>query len=68
MHQLIQGPLNHAMVCVDGQQDIPVPYNESIIIRKKDTLHRIIQSIDNDFYEACREKFVWRLLIIANKI
>jgi len=68
MHQLIQGPLNHAMVCVDGQQDIPVPYNESIIIRKKDTLHRIIQSIDNDFYEACREKLVWRLLIIANKI
>ena len=68
MHQLIQGPLNHAMVCVDGQQDIPVPYNESIIIRKKDTLHRIIQSIDNDFYESCREKLVWRLLIIANKI
>ncbi|MDA9340785.1 hypothetical protein N9R25_02105 [Gammaproteobacteria bacterium] len=68
MHQLIQGPLNHAMVCVDGQQDIPVPYNESIIIRKKDTLHRIIQPIDNDFYESCREKLVWRLLIIANKI
>lgn len=68
MHQLIQGPLNHAMVCVDGQQDIPVPYNESIIIRKKDTLHRIIQPIDNDFYESCREKLIWRSLIIANKI
>ena len=68
MHQLIQRPLDQAMVCVDGQQDMPIQYNESIIIRKKDTLHRIIQSIDNDFYESCREKLVWRLLIIANKI
>ena len=31
--QLIQGPLDHAMVCVDGQQDIPIKYNESILIR-----------------------------------
>ena len=68
MHQLIQRPLDQAMVCVGGQQDIPVPYNESIIIRKKDTSLRIIQPIDNDFYEACREKLVWRLHITANKI
>ena len=67
MHQLIQGPLNHAMVCVDGQQDIPVPYNESIIIRKKDTALRIIHPADNDFYEACREKLGWSLDITANK-
>jgi NAD kinase len=33
--QLIQGPLDHAMVCVDGQKDIPIQYNDSIFIRKK---------------------------------
>ena len=66
MHQLIQGPLNHAMVCVDGQQDIPVPYNESIN-RQKDTSLRIIHPIDNDFDEGCREKLGWSLDITANK-
>jgi len=65
--QLIQGPLDHAMVCVDGQQDIPIQYNESIIIRKKDISLKIIHPADNDFYEACREKLGWSLNITANK-
>ena len=65
--QLIQGPLDHAMVCVDGQQDIPIQYNESIIILKKETSLKIIHPADNDFYEACREKLGWSLDITANK-
>ena len=65
--QLIEGPLDHAMICVDGQQDIPVQYDESISIRQKDTSLRIIHPTDNDFYDACREKLGWSLDITANK-
>ena len=65
--QLIEGPLDHAMICVDGQQDIPVQYYESITIKKKDTALRIIHPTDNDFYDACREKLGWSLDITANK-
>jgi NAD+ kinase len=55
------------MVCVDGQQDIPIKYNESILIRKKELALKIIHPTDNDFYEACREKLGWSLDITANK-
>ena len=65
--QLIEGPLNHAMVCVDGQKDIPMEYNNSIHINKKDSSLKIIHPSDNDFYEACREKLGWSLDITAKK-
>ena len=65
--QLIQGPLDHAMICVDGQNDIPIQYDDSIIIRKKTAALRIIHPADNDFYEACREKLGWSLDITASK-
>jgi NAD+ kinase len=65
--QLIEGPLEHAMVCVDGQKDIPVEYNESIHISKKNSSLKIIHPSDNDFYEACREKLGWSLDITAKK-
>lgn len=65
--QLIEGPLDHAMVCVDGQQDIPIQYNESIYISKKDSSLKIIHPSNNDFYEACREKLGWSLDITAKK-
>ena len=65
--QLIQGPLDHAMICVDGQNDIPIQYDDSIVIRKKTTALKIIHPADNDFYEACREKLGWSLDITANK-
>ena len=65
--QLIQGPLEHAMVCVDGQQDVPVQYNDSIIVRKKDSALKIIHPANNDFYEACREKLGWSLDITSKK-
>jgi NAD+ kinase len=65
--QLIQGPLDHAMVCVDGQNDIPIQYDDSIVIRKKTAALKIIHPADNDFYEACREKLGWSLDITASK-
>jgi len=65
--QLIEGPLDHAMICVDGQQDIPIQYNESIYIYKKDSSLKIIHPSNNDFYEACREKLGWSLDITAKK-
>ena len=65
--QLIEGPLNHAMVCVDGQKDIPMEYNNSIHINKKDSSLKIIHPSDNDFYEACREKLGWSLDITTKK-
>ena len=65
--QLIQGPLDHAMVCVDGQKDIPIQYDDSIVIRKKTAALKVIHPADNDFYEACREKLGWSLDITASK-
>ena len=65
--QLIEGPLDHAMVCVDGQKDIPIEYNNSIHISKKNSSLKIIHPSDNDFYEACREKLGWSLDITAKK-
>ena len=65
--QLIQGPLDHAMVCVDGQKDIQIKYNNSIYISKKNSSLKIIHPSNNDFYEACREKLGWSLDITAKK-
>jgi NAD+ kinase len=65
--QLIKGPLDHAMVCVDGQKDIPIKYNNSIYISKKNSSLKIIHPSNNDFYEACREKLGWSLDITAKK-
>ena len=65
--QLIEGPLDHAMICVDGQEDIPIKYNNSISISKKNSTLKIIHPSNNDFYEACREKLGWSLDITAKK-
>ena len=65
--QLIEGPLDHAMICVDGQKDIPIKYNNSISISKKNSSLKIIHPSNNDFYEACREKLGWSLDITVKK-
>ena len=66
--QVIEGPLEHAMICVDGQQDIPIEYNKSIHISKKNLSLKIVHPSNNNFYEACREKLGWSLDITAKKI
>ena len=65
--ELIEGPLDHAMICVDGQKDIPIKYNNSISISRKNSSLKIIHPANNDFYEACREKLGWSLDITAKK-
>ena len=65
--QLIEGPLDHAMICVDGQRDIPIKYDNSISISKKNSSLKIIHPSNNDFYEACREKLGWSLDITVKK-
>ena len=65
--QLIEGPLDHAMICVDGQKDIPIKYNNSISISRINSSLKIIHPSNNDFYEACREKLGWSLDITAKK-
>jgi len=58
---LLNGPLDEAKICADGQDDISVPYIKDITISKmKETLH-LVHPKNNDFFEACREKLGWSL-------
>ena len=58
---LLNGPLNEAKICADGQDDISVPYIEDITISKMKEILRLVHPKNNDFFEACREKLGWSL-------
>src|SRR6056300_799637 len=58
---LLRGPLEIAKICADGQEDIPVPYLEDIQISKMKNKLRLVHPLNNDFFEACREKLGWSL-------
>ena len=58
---LLQGPLESAKICADGQEDISAPYLEDIKISKMKDKLRLVHPLDNDFFEACREKLGWSL-------
>ena len=58
---LLNGPLNEAKICADGQDDISVPYIEDITISKMKESLRLVHPNNNDFFEACREKLGWSL-------
>ena len=58
---LLNGPLNEAKICADGQDDISVPYIEDITISKMKESFRLVHPKNNDFFEACREKLGWSL-------
>ena len=58
---LLRGPLELAKICADGQEDISAPYLEDIIISKMEDKLRLVHPLDNDFFEACREKLGWSL-------
>ena len=64
--KLLKGPLEDAKICADGHDDIAVPYNENIAITKMNNTLRLVHPIDNDFFEACREKLGWSLDISKN--
>ena len=52
----MRGPLESAKICADGQEDISAPYLEDIKISKMKDKLRLVHPLDNDFFEACREK------------
>jgi NAD+ kinase len=58
---LLRGPLELAKICADGQEDISAPYLQDIIISKMEDKLRLVHPLDNDFFEACREKLGWSL-------
>ena len=64
--RLLKGPLEDAKICADGHDDIAVPYEEEIVITKMNNTLRLVHPIDNDFFEACREKLGWSLDISKN--
>ena len=63
---LFDGPNENAKICVDGQDDIDIPYGEKILISKMEKTLKLVHPNDNDFFEACREKLCWSLNISKN--
>ena len=60
---LYEGPSKNAKICVDGQDDIDIPYGINIAISKTKKTLKLVHPKDNDFFEACREKLGWSLNI-----
>jgi len=60
---LFDGPNEEAKICVDGQNDIDLPFNTEISISKMKKTLKLVHPKDNDFFEACREKLGWSLNI-----
>ena len=58
---LLNGPLDEAKICADGQDDISVPYIKDITISKMKETLSLVHPKNNDFFEACREKLGWSL-------
>ena len=61
--EIFDGPNDHAKICVDGQDDIDLPYGVKISILKMAKTLKLVHPEDNDFFEACREKLGWSLNI-----
>ncbi len=64
--EIFDGPSENAKICVDGQDDIDVPYGLNIVISKTEKTLKLVHPKDNDFFEACREKLGWSLNISKN--
>ena len=64
--EIFDGPSENAKICVDGQDDIDVPYGLNIAISKTEKTLKLVHPKDNDFFEACREKLGWSLNISKN--
>ena len=64
--ELFEGPNESAKICVDGQDDIDVPFGERIEISKMEKTLKLVHPNNNDFFEACREKLGWSLNISKN--
>ena len=64
--EIFDGPNDHAKICVDGQDDIDIPYGVKISILKMEKTLKLVHPEDNDFFEACREKLGWSLNLSNN--
>ena len=64
--ELFDGPSDNAKICVDGQDDVDLPYGVKISISKMEKTLKLVHPEDNDFFEACREKLGWSLNISKN--
>mgnify|MGYP001214227433 FL=1 len=64
--EIFEGPNDYAKICVDGQDDIDIPYGVKISILKMEKTLKLVHPEDNDFFEACREKLGWSLNISNN--
>ncbi len=64
--EIFDGPSENAKICVDGQDDIDVPYGLNIAISKTEKTLKLVHPKDNDFFEACREKLGWSLNLSKN--
>ena len=64
--KLFEGPSDEAKICVDGQADINLSYEEDISISKMKKTLKLVHPKSNDFFEACREKLGWSLNISNN--
>tara|TARA_B100001248_G_scaffold260996_1_gene250810 strand:- start:596 stop:1459 length:864 start_codon:yes stop_codon:yes gene_type:complete len=64
--KLFEGPSDEAKICVDGQADINLSYEEDISISKMEKTLKLVHPKSNDFFEACREKLGWSLNISNN--
>ena len=64
--EIFDGPSENAKICVDGQDDIDVPYGLNIAISKTEKTLKLVHPEDNDFFEACREKLGWSLNLSKN--
>ena len=60
---LFDGPNEQAKICVDGQDDIDLPFNVEISVSKMKKTLKLVHPKENDFFEACREKLGWSLNI-----
>ena len=60
---LFDWPNDQAKICVDGQDDIDLPFNVEISVSKMKKTLKLVHPKDNDFFEACREKLGWSLNI-----
>ncbi len=64
--EIFDGPNDSAKICVDGQDDVDLPYGVKISISKMEKTLKLVHPEDNDFFEACREKLGWSLNISKN--
>jgi NAD+ kinase len=53
--------MKEAKICADGQEDQSAPNDKDIVISKMDNKLRLVHPLNNDFFEACREKLGWSL-------